>query len=39
MSEYSATWSDTKADEFDRFDLNADGFVTPDECLTAERER
>jgi Ca2+-binding EF-hand superfamily protein len=38
MSEYAATWSDSKADEFDRFDLNADGFVTPEECLAAERD-
>jgi Ca2+-binding EF-hand superfamily protein len=38
MSEFSATWSDSKAEEFARNDLNGDGFVTPEECLEAERE-
>lgn len=38
MSEYSATWSDSKADEFRRYDLNGDGFATPEECLEAERD-
>ncbi len=38
MSEYSATWSDGKAEEFLRYDLNGDGFATPEECLAAEKE-
>ena len=35
MREYSATWSDEKAAEFARHDLNGDGIVTPRECLAA----
>ncbi|NUQ65110.1 MAG: hypothetical protein HUU20_21810 [Pirellulales bacterium] len=33
MAEYSRTWSDDSAREFVRMDLNADGFLTPRECL------
>lgn len=35
MAEYSSYWSDTKAREYLRYDLNDDGMITPDECLTA----
>jgi hypothetical protein len=38
MSEYSATWSNSKAEEFQQYDLNGDGFVTPSEALAAEEE-
>lgn len=33
MSEYSAAWSDSKAAEFARYDLNGDGFITAKEAL------
>ena len=35
MAEYSSYWSDSKAREYLRYDLNDDGVVTPDECLVA----
>lgn len=35
MAEYSSSWTDSKAREFSRFDLNDDGCVTPHECLQA----
>jgi hypothetical protein len=35
MAEYSASWSDSIAREFNQFDLNQDGFITPKECLKA----
>lgn len=38
MSEYSATWSNSKAEEFSKYDLNSDGFVTPEEALAAEED-
>ncbi|UUO04489.1 hypothetical protein M4951_13920 [Blastopirellula sp. J2-11] len=33
MSEYSVVWSDSKAEEFARYDLNGDGFITAKEAL------
>jgi hypothetical protein len=33
MAEYTRDWSDEKAREFAKFDLNGDGMVTPQECL------
>ncbi|EAQ78879.1 hypothetical protein DSM3645_27403 [Blastopirellula marina DSM 3645] len=33
MSEYSVVWSDSKADEFAKYDLNGDGFITAKEAL------
>lgn len=36
MSEYASTWSDSKAEEFTRYDLNGDGFITPNEALAAD---
>jgi len=38
MSEFSATWSDTKAAEFAHYDQNGDGVITPKECLAAEKD-
>lgn len=35
MSEYSTLWSDSKATEFAKFDLDGDGVITPRECLRA----
>ncbi len=35
MAEYSSYWSDSKAREYLRYDLNDDGVVTPNECLAA----
>ena len=35
MAEYSSYWSDQKANEFVRLDLNGDGLITPRECLDA----
>lgn len=36
MAEYSTSWSESKATEFAKFDLNGDGVVTPVECLKAQ---
>lgn len=36
MSEYSVVWSESKAEEFARYDLNGDGFITPKEALGAD---
>ena len=33
MSEYTATWSESKAAEFAKYDLDSDGVITPRECL------
>jgi hypothetical protein len=38
MSEYSATWSNSKAEEFAKYDVNGDGFVTPGEALSVEED-
>lgn len=35
MNEYSDVWTDEKAQEFLRYDLNGDGVITPQECLKA----
>jgi Ca2+-binding EF-hand superfamily protein len=37
MAEYSDKWSSDLVAEFQSFDLNGDGLVTPQECLTAVR--
>jgi hypothetical protein len=37
MAEYSSYWTDEKIKEFNKYDLNADGTITPNECLTADR--
>jgi Ca2+-binding EF-hand superfamily protein len=36
MAEYMTDFTETKAAEFAKFDLNGDGIITPDECLEAE---
>jgi Ca2+-binding EF-hand superfamily protein len=36
MSEYASSWTDEKIKEFNRYDLNADGAITPSECLAAD---
>lgn len=33
MAEYTQTWSEEKAREFAKFDLDGDGVITPQECL------
>jgi len=38
MSEFSSAWSDDKAAEFQRWDLNGDGIITPEEALRGEEE-
>jgi len=36
MSEYTTSWTDAKAEEFTKLDLNGDGFITSFECLKVE---
>ena len=38
MAEYSKSWTELMVTEFQSFDLNGDGFVTPEECLAAVRK-
>jgi Ca2+-binding EF-hand superfamily protein len=35
MSEYAKNWNAKMLDSFDKFDFNADGVITPEECLDA----
>jgi len=37
MAEYTKQWTDSMVAEFESFDLNRDGFITPQECLAAVR--
>lgn len=37
MAEFSSDWTPELVDEFQRFDLNGDGVITPQECLAAVR--
>jgi hypothetical protein len=39
MVEYAKKWNDEKLAEFNRYDLNRDGIITPRECLLGEAER
>jgi hypothetical protein len=39
MAEYASTWSDAKVSEFLKYDLNADGVITPQECLAVEKKK
>lgn len=39
MAEFAADWNDTKAAEFQKYDLNNDGIITPAECLRAEKSK
>jgi Ca2+-binding EF-hand superfamily protein len=37
MAEFTRDWSPETAAQFDRYDLNHDGVITPEECLKVER--
>lgn len=37
MAEFATEWTDAKAAEFQKYDLNNDGIITPEECLRAEK--
>jgi hypothetical protein len=39
MVEYAKAWNDEKLAEFNRYDFNRDGIITPRECLKGETER
>lgn len=39
MAEYTTTWSTSKAEEFFKFDLNADGVITPEEAVAGESKK
>jgi len=40
MSEYlNGDWTETKAKEFSRYDLNDDGVITPQECLKVDKKK
>lgn len=39
MAEFATEWTDTKAAEFEKYDLNHDGIITPEECLQAEKSK
>jgi Ca2+-binding EF-hand superfamily protein len=38
MSEFSASWTDGVLAEFNQFDLNRDGLITPSECMAAKNQ-
>lgn len=35
MAEFSQQWSEDKVTQFEKYDLNSDGIITPEECLDA----
>jgi Ca2+-binding EF-hand superfamily protein len=37
MVEYAATWTETAAAEFSKYDVDGDGFISPEECLAVEQ--
>jgi len=39
MAEFAVEWTDAKATEFQKYDLNNDGIITPEECLRAEKSK
>jgi hypothetical protein len=39
MAEYSSSWTPDKAKEFAHYDLNGDGFITPQECLQVDKKK
>lgn len=39
MSEYAVTWTDATAEEFQKYDLDGDGFITPAEVLASSQRR
>jgi len=38
MNEFSASWTDGVLAEYNQFDLNRDGLITPTECMTAKNQ-
>lgn len=38
MNEFSASWTDGVLSEYNQFDLNRDGLITPTECMTAKNQ-
>lgn len=38
MAEYSTDWTTARVEEFQKFDQNSDGMITPQECLAAIRD-
>ncbi len=38
MSEFSSNWSDAVVADFNKFDLDGDGIITPRECLKANEQ-
>ena len=39
MAEFAVSWTDSKLDEFKKYDTNHDGIITPQECQAQEPER
>jgi hypothetical protein len=39
MVEFASTWTNQMAADFQKYDLNSDGFITPDECLEADKKK
>lgn len=39
MGEYATKWDDAKISEFMKYDVNADGMITANECIAAEKSR
>ena len=37
MAEYASAWSDSVLAEFQKFDLDGDGIITPEECLAVAK--
>jgi len=37
MGEYSSSWTDEKVAEFNKYDQNGDGLITPNEALSGEK--
>jgi len=38
MNEFSASWTDGVLSEYNQFDLNRDGLITPTECMAAKNQ-
>ncbi len=39
MIEYAASWSESKVAEFQKYDLDGDGLITPEECLAIDGKK